>query len=720
MRNTLGGMDGRPCSSSHTSGQHSHHCNSYFGAPVLVSRATNEITQFPSYEAMLHQHTTSSNGVPTALASPSASAHDSLNVAAAASSSDSAHGHPGTIMDTPATANSSSSRRRRILLGLLPSSARLKACHPLLAILFSLLVPVQLLSISASFYAVPFLLRLSPGNALYRFILSLAFPLAGLLVPPYLGTRSDLQLTHRRTSSIPLATSVAILALLALSLCQPIARMLLYILPLDLGDWDPQRKSDIASTSMLIGTLALYALALALNALIQSARSILLDQFPAQQQPRINMHITRLLRLADLLVFLVVVSSSHGHLDVAPNEPDPHLLRKLVALAAPVLVMNSLITTHLYPLEPPPFHTHASSITDTSSSRLQAQVKLFKHTLVHLPVPLKRVCGLEMLSATCWLTILYHAKPLVAQLTLVQITSSGAKLTPRLVRYAEQQGTRAVLHMSIVALLAALLLPFVATLGTTNYLITRRGKHWNHLRQTLPYITPRNLWTLGLLFYSLLMASTFFIDTSAGANLLISFLGLSWALAQWVPLALTMEYIRSIEETTIVRLDTDHAVLGSPVVSSPVLRMPPGKHEPRLSEQSPLLTSPLDRAGAAGMLHVLPQYATVRGGTYLAIFSLASVVPHLVITVVTATTLSIVQLLSDVDSVPQLFDPADPAPPHKTLWVFRLSGLVALLAAVLSRSLVVPTSELDYWDDLRFQIYEDRAERQLAHQIEDG
>jgi hypothetical protein len=46
----------------------------------------------------------------------------------------------------------------------------------------------------------------------------------------------------------------------------------------------------------------------------------------------------------------------------------------------------------------------------------------------------------------------------------------------------------------------------MATLGTKIYLITHRGKHWNHLRKTLSYITPQDLWRLGLLFYSLLMA----------------------------------------------------------------------------------------------------------------------------------------------------------------------------------------------------------------------
>ncbi|KNZ53096.1 hypothetical protein VP01_3344g2 [Puccinia sorghi] len=582
---------------------------------------------------------------------------------------------------------------------------------------FALLFPTQIISIITTFYAIPFLIKLGPSNTA-RFILSIASPLAALIIPPFLGTRSDLlnlqslQLTRNIIST----TILVIFSLLSLSFCQPIASLLTNILPLDQGDWDPQRDANMQSISILIGILSLYPLTFALNALIQSIRTILLQHFSADSQPRINISITRLLRLADLSVFILVSISPSSDLH-GPSQPQ--LLRKLVAFSIPVMIISNLITYLYCQNQSPPLETQPTTVTSLSP-RLKNQFKLFKQTLIDLPIPIWRLCYVEMLSSTCWLTILYHAKPLVSQLTLVELSSKGAKLTESLVRYAERQGTKAMLNFSIVSLLTALILPRLATVGTTELMMTRRGKGWNRVRRTLAYITPRNLWTFGLVVYAILMCCTFSIETGWGANLLISVLGLSWALAQWVPLSLAMEYIRSIEETTMVRLDTDHAVLGSPIVpTSPLLRIP-AKHEPRLSEQSPLLPTTADQPE----LHLSPQSAvTVHGGTYLAMFNLASVVPHFLvvtagsqITIITTTMLSIVQLITTSKKTTRSCEPENPM---ETLWLFRLSGLLACLAVVLSRSLVVPTSELDYWDEIKFQIYEDTVERQLANQIED-
>ncbi|KAA1104536.1 hypothetical protein PGT21_026357 [Puccinia graminis f. sp. tritici] len=597
-----------------------------------------------------------------------------------------------------------------------------------------LLFASQLISIITTFYAIPFLIKLRPSN-LSRFILWIAFPLAGLIIPVYLGTSSDLrtQSKHRRTAPIAYSTPILICSLLSLSFCQPIGTLIIYILGLDQGDWDPNRKIYIQSASIAIGILSLYPLTFSLNALTQSARSLILDQIHAENQPLVNIWITRLTRLADLLVFLIVSGSSDADLH-GPNQPN--LLRKLVGFSIPVLLLCSLITcSHV--IERPAFENHSSSLTPNSSIRtiLKAQFNLFRQTLIDLPIPIRRVCYVEVLSSTCWLTIFYHAKPLVTRFTLVELSSKGAKLTESLVRYAERQGTKAMLNFSIVSLITALILPSLATIATTEYFITRRGKAWNRLRRIVAYVTPRNLWTFGLVLYAILMCSTFSIETGAGANLLISFLGLSWTLAQWVPLSLVMEYIRSIEETTMVRLEIDEAGRSnSPVPSSPQLRMPTAKHEPRLSEQSPLLSSAPDPPSLVS-LSASHQYATVRGGTYLAIFNLASVVPHFLITIITSTMLTIVQLIEsneealnsietrshDHSFCPSFWsrDSSATEVPLKTLWLFRLTGLVALLAVFLSRSLVVPTSELDYWDEIKFQIFEDRADRLLVNQVED-
>jgi solute carrier family 45, member 1/2/4 len=51
----------------------------------------------------------------------------------------------------------------------------------------------------------------------------------------------------------------------------------------------------------------------------------------------------------------------------------------------------------------------------------------------------------------------------------------------------------------------------------------------------------RNVWTGGLLLFGLLMMSTFFVKTVWQATLVVALVGVSWAIACWVPFAIIME-----------------------------------------------------------------------------------------------------------------------------------------------------------------------------------
>lgn len=59
----------------------------------------------------------------------------------------------------------------------------------------------------------------------------------------------------------------------------------------------------------------------------------------------------------------------------------------------------------------------------------------------------------------------------------------------------------------------------------------------------------RNVWTGGLLLFGLLMMSTFFVKKVWQATLVIALVGISWAIACWVPFAIIME---------VRMLSTDH------------------------------------------------------------------------------------------------------------------------------------------------------------------
>lgn len=55
----------------------------------------------------------------------------------------------------------------------------------------------------------------------------------------------------------------------------------------------------------------------------------------------------------------------------------------------------------------------------------------------------------------------------------------------------------------------------------------------------------RNIWTAAMLLFTALTFSTFFISTLAQAIVVVSLIGICWAVACWVPFAIIME-VRSI------------------------------------------------------------------------------------------------------------------------------------------------------------------------------
>jgi solute carrier family 45 protein 1/2/4 len=56
----------------------------------------------------------------------------------------------------------------------------------------------------------------------------------------------------------------------------------------------------------------------------------------------------------------------------------------------------------------------------------------------------------------------------------------------------------------------------------------------------MPFLL-RNIWTGSLVFFSALMASTFFITKVWQAITMVACVGVSWAVASWVPFAIIME-----------------------------------------------------------------------------------------------------------------------------------------------------------------------------------
>lgn len=371
------------------------------------------------------------------------------------------------------------------------------------------------------YYAIHFLIKLNLST-ISIIAIWLASPISGLLVPPLVALLSDSSQAgalYRRRSWIAGSTLLLLASLVCLSFCQPLGAMITYILGDDQGDWDPNGALHVHSNSIRLGIFSLYVSFFALDSLSLSARSLILDQISAFHQNLVNVWASRLGHLGNLIGFVIASLSDARH---GPKEPQ--LLRDLVAYTVLILISTSALTCLTQAEEPAlkdPLWPRPMSLPNV--------FRFFTRFIKELPVPIRRVCYVQIFSSVAWISILYHAKPLVARFTLVEMTSQGVALTDQLLRYAERQGSKAMLILTIVALVASVVLPLACELGTTEYVIHRRGHVWNAWRKMLSFVTPRNLWTASFVVYLILICVTFGLKTGAGASALVGMLGVSWA-----------------------------------------------------------------------------------------------------------------------------------------------------------------------------------------------
>ncbi|EGG05492.1 uncharacterized protein MELLADRAFT_116801 [Melampsora larici-populina 98AG31] len=559
------------------------------------------------------------------------------------------------------------------------------------------------------YYGMPFILKLDLSTYSTTW-LWLSSPISGLIIPPLIGIISDLnsKSLHRRRTWIVISTLILLISLISLSFCTPLGIFMNYLIGGDQGDWDPKKNINIHSNSILIAIVSFYFSFFSLDCLILSTRSLILDQISSYHQNSINVWSSRMLLLGQLIGFGIATFSNSNH---GPEEPQ--LLRELVGYSILLLIITSslICTTQIeHPITSKPSSSRLNS-TSSNLPSFKDLLEFYKTFLNTLPIPIKRVCYVQVFNSICWITILYHSKSLISNFILYELSSTGTNLTESLIRYSERQGTITMLKFSLISLIFSFLLPFLCKFGTTDYVIHQRGKRWTTYRRMLRFLTPRNLWSFSFVVYLVLMGFTFGIESSSGASRLIILLGFSWSITQWVPFALLMEYTRSIEETPPVN-QFNQTPISSPSGTRRIANTPPSNvshkiENRRINERSQLINNPLNEI-PLNLIKTNYSIATKTGGSILAIHQLSTVAPHFLISIITSMMFNIVYLLTNPTE--ETNEPInlsiDIQKPTEVLWFFRFTSIFALISLILSRKIVLPTSELEYWDELNYQIYE--------------
>ncbi|KAG8823677.1 hypothetical protein FRC17_009261 [Serendipita sp. 399] len=495
---------------------------------------------------------------------------------------------------------------------------------------------------------------------------------------------------YRRRFWIWLATGALVLSTLILAYVEAIASFLVDMLT-HMEDWNPDRKKKVSHLAIGIAIVCFYVLDFALNALQASLRNLLLDITPAEQLATGNAWHGRMTHAGNIIGYTL----GSQDLDKWPflKPFGKGQFRKVCILTLVILSITVSITCVTQ-------HEVAKERTSEGQGRFREAINNITKAITQLPKPIRRVCMVQIFAFIGWFPFLFYATVWVGEVMAYEI---GRDPT---VADATRAGELALLISSIVSVVVGTVLPYIAQRDTR---LLSKGdddededeevsriramvRSWKaeaarmgrplHL-PAMPFML-RNIWTGGLLLFGILMMSTFFVTTVWQATVVIALVGISWAIACWVPFAIIMEYLKEVDAAANappVPPQVQAARRGhSRVASSPAIWR--GLQDPRNNERTPLIRRQSLRLDYEAETGEIP--TPMAGGTVLGIHNLAIVLPQFIIALVATAIFRIVDSSSDSDPNDVYYGK------NGVSWVLRFGGLSALVGAAFSRA-VAPT-----------------------------
>ncbi|KAI0052977.1 MFS general substrate transporter [Auriscalpium vulgare] len=538
-------------------------------------------------------------------------------------------------------------------------------------------------------YGTPFLLSLGLSEQLTSLVW-LAGPISGLIAQPMIGAISDSSTSkYRRRYWVVLSTIVLAVSTFVLAYCKDIAGAFVDIFHAGAGDWDPKRAHQASNVAIALAVVSFYFLDFALNALQASLRNLLLDITPSEQLSAGNAWHSRMTQAGN------IVGYGFGFLPLA-KLPILRLLggdqfRKFCVIVIIILVATVWITCFTQ-------EEKERELSQKSKGKLRDILTNIYNAIVKLPHPIRRVCYVQIFAFMGWFPFLFYSTTYIGQVMAAENQAEPDN------DYATRIGAFAMLLYSIVAVGAGTILPHLARRDvrllahegdddedaeisrlrdTIRQWQAEAARHGRPLRLPIMPFLLRNIWMGALLLFSAITFSTFFITTVVQAIVAVSFVGICWAVACWVPFAIIMEFLKELDEAP--QPSRQPHVTNRRASHTRTASTPNFLRNALRAERQPLLQrrrSFDDQTGPA----VDEEQAAVAGGTILGIHNLAIVFPQFIVALVSSAIFQAVD--AEVDN--------DPTNTNTYLgkngvaWVLRFGGLCTLFGAALCR-MVPPT-----------------------------
>ncbi|KAL9099687.1 MAG: hypothetical protein Q9163_004847 [Psora crenata] len=402
----------------------------------------------------------------------------------------------------------------------------------------------------------PYLQSLGMSKSLLSFVW-IAGPLAGVLVQPYVGIRSD-NCRLKWGKRLPFMVGGAVATAMSFG-CLAWTREIVHGC---LGLFGAEPGSDgVKACTIIFAIVWVYILDFAINTVQAASRAFIVDNAPLHQQEDANAWASRITGVGNIIGYL------SGYVHLPKHFPWlGHTQMQVLCAIASIAICSTVFVSAVYirerdpRLEGPPIGGNPGVLTFFGRTFRAA---------VRMPAQVRKVCIAQFFNWLGWFGFLFYQTTYIGQIRLDPYFAEHPNLTADEIEDAWEDATRyatfALFIFAITSFLVNIIMPFLVkpTYGVSPtsstpssslspYIINprtdgRKATPPTTLHTRLNYIlslpqikwlTLRRAWLLSHLMFAFCMASTFLIHNPTAATVLTAFVGIPWALSLWAPFAL--------------------------------------------------------------------------------------------------------------------------------------------------------------------------------------
>ncbi|APA15185.1 hypothetical protein sscle_14g099550 [Sclerotinia sclerotiorum 1980 UF-70] len=377
----------------------------------------------------------------------------------------------------------------------------------------------------------PYLVSLSVPSYLISLVW-LAGPLSGAIVQPYIGILSDRCQHHlgRRRPFIIIGTIATIICILALPWTTD---LITYMFTLFGG-------SPFGHGAMIckgfMAAACIWALNIAIQPVQGGLRAIIVDCVPPKQQVRACAYASSAAGIGSILGYTAGYVSLPKYL---PWLGDTQL--KGLCLIASVALGSTVAITCFTAKEKRFVNLDAGF----EKQNLAGTFRQILGSMKTCPREIRKICMVQFFAWIGWFPFLFYITSYLGGLYEVEYNPISKKATPTLTfpttpplppsPHSIRHATFIMILFAVIALISNLTLPLFISPSSNN---SKHQKPAFLARLHIRSLTLPRAWTLSHLLTTLLTISTLVAQTFLSTSILIIFLGISWAITAWIPLAL--------------------------------------------------------------------------------------------------------------------------------------------------------------------------------------